>query len=88
MKKYCFVMFMTFAGMVSFGQSLAEINEMLGKAQYKKAKEGIDKFLSDTKNAAKSDGWYYKGRVYNVYSKDSSLSVSESLLSNTKIVLA
>ncbi len=78
MKKYCFVMLLLFAGTVGFGQTLGEINELLGKAQYKKAKEGIDKFLGDAKNTTKGDGWYYKGRVYNAYSKDSSLPVTEA----------
>jgi hypothetical protein len=61
----------------SVAQTLQEINEMLGKSQFKKAKDGIDKYLSDAKNAAKADGWYYKGRVYNSYSKDSSLAGTE-----------
>jgi hypothetical protein len=68
-----------FASIISNGQTLPEINEMLGKGQNKKAKEGIDKFLSEPKNAAKSDGWFYKGRIYNAVSKDSSLASSEAM---------
>ena len=68
-----------FAGTFSYGQTLQEINEMMGKSQYKKAKEGIDKFLSDPKNAAKSDGWFYKGRIYNAVSKDSAMSSVDAL---------
>jgi len=79
MKKYCFLMMLVFASVLGFGQSLSDVNDLLGKSQYKKAKEAIDKHLSDTKNAAKADGWYYKGRVYNAYSKDSSLSPAEAM---------
>ncbi|NOT93653.1 tetratricopeptide repeat protein [Ferruginibacter sp.] len=79
MKKYYLFMMLLFAGTVSFGQSLSEINELMGKSQYKKAKEGIDKFLSDAKNASKSDGWYYKGRVYNSLSKDTGFTPTESM---------
>lgn len=79
MKKYSFFVMLLFASVTVFGQTLAEINEMMGKFQYKKAKEGIDKFLSDPKNAAKGEGWYYKGRVYNSLSKDSTFSSTEAL---------
>lgn len=79
MKKYCLFIMLLFAGTISFGQTLSEINDMMGKSQFKKAKEGIDKFLSDAKNAAKGDGWYYKGRVYNALSKDSSFSPAEAM---------
>lgn len=79
MKKYCFFIMLLFAGTVSKGQTLQEINEMMGKSQYKKAKEGIDKFLNDPKNAAKADGWFYKGRIYNSLSKDSAVAPGEAL---------
>jgi hypothetical protein len=79
MKKYCFFIMLIFAGSFSYSQTLQEINEMMGKSQYKKAKEGIDKFLSDPKNAAKSDGFFYKGRIYNSLSKDSAMVSTEAL---------
>ncbi len=68
-----------FSGTVSFGQSLEEINKMLNNGQNKKAKDGIDKFLSDSKNAAKPDGWYSKARAYNAVSKDSSLAATDAM---------
>ncbi len=79
MKKYYFFIMLLFVGTVSKGQTLQEINEMMGKSQYKKAKEGIDKFLGDPKNATKADGWFYKGRIYNALSKDSSIASAEAL---------
>jgi len=72
------------SGFAGFTQTLPEINEMMGKSQYKKAKEGIDKFLSDPKNAAKSDGWFYKGRIYNSLSKDSALLPNDAMKLKTE----
>ncbi len=79
MKKYCFFIMLLVANIIGYAQTLPEINEMMGKSQYKKAKEGIDKFLSDPKNAAKADGWFYKGRIYNSLSKDSSVAATDAL---------
>jgi hypothetical protein len=78
MKQYSFLLALLFTSSIGFGQSLQDINEMMGKLQHKKAKDGIDKFLSDPKNAAKAEGWFYKGRIYNNYSKDSTVSIAES----------
>ena len=79
MKKYCFFIMLLFAGAISFGQSLDDINKLMLLNQNKKAREGIDKFLGDTKNAGKADAWYYKGRIYNSLSKDSAITTSEAL---------
>jgi hypothetical protein len=79
MKKYSFFMMLLFASVVSFGQSLDDINKMMLLGQNKKAKEGVDKFLSDAKNATKAEGWFYKGRIYNNISKDSGISSADAL---------
>ena len=79
MKKYCFFIIFLFASVVSFSQSLDDINTMMLLMQNKKAKEGIDKFLSDTKNATKANGWFYKGRIYNAFSKDSGTTPTDAL---------
>jgi hypothetical protein len=79
MKKYSFFMMLLFASIVSFGQSLDDINKMMLLQQNKKAREGIDKFLSDAKNATKAEGWFYKGRIYNNISKDSGTSSADAL---------
>jgi len=70
MKKISILLLLVFSAAAVFSQSLDEINEMLGKKEYKNAKTGIDKYLSDPKNSAKAEGWYYKGRIYNVFSKE------------------
>jgi hypothetical protein len=79
MKKYSFFMMLLFASVISFGQSLDDINKMMLLGQNKKAKEGIDKFLSDAKNATKAEGWFYRGRIYNNISKDSGTSSADAL---------
>lgn len=79
MKKYCFFMILLFASVVSYAQSLDDINKLMLLAQNKKAKEGIDKFLSDAKNATKAIGWFYKGRIYNAVSKDSGTTPTDAL---------
>ena len=57
MKKYCFFIMLVFGSSVVFGQTLKEINTLTTLQQYKKAKEGIDKFLADPKNAGTADAW-------------------------------
>jgi hypothetical protein len=79
MKKYYLFVMLVFACAVSFGQSLEDINKLVILGQNKKAKESIDKFMSDAKNAGKGAAWYYKGRIYNALSKDSSISLADAL---------
>lgn len=49
----------------------------MNKRQFKSAKDAIDKYMADPKNNIKPDGWYYKGRIYNSLSYDSTLSKKE-----------
>jgi hypothetical protein len=84
MKKYYFFVMMLFAGATAFSQSLDDINKLMILGQNKKAKESVDKFLSDTKNATKADGWYYKGRVYHALSKDSGVANTEAMKLKTE----
>jgi hypothetical protein len=79
MKKYCFLMLLLFVSAAGFSQTLDEINKLVLLQQNKKAKESVDKFLSDAKNASKADGWFYKGRIYNAISKDSGMASADAL---------
>lgn len=79
MKKYCFFMMLLVAGFASFGQSLEDINKLRLLGQNKKAKDALDKFLADPKNAAKAEAWYYKGTIVNALSKDSGLSSADAI---------
>jgi len=70
---------LAFGSNIAFGQSLKEINTLTTLMQYKKAKDAIDKFLADPKNAANAEAWYYKGKIYNGVSKDSGTAPTESM---------
>ncbi len=70
MKQISIACLLFFYSISSMGQSLDDINNMMGKQQFREAKTGIDKFLADPKNSTKGDAWYYKGRVYNSLSYD------------------
>jgi hypothetical protein len=56
-----------------FAQSIDDIKKLIGKNDWEGAKKGIDAHLAVEKNAAKAEGWYYKGLVYNEYSKNEAL---------------
>ncbi|MEI8052824.1 MAG: hypothetical protein WCH52_03670 [Bacteroidota bacterium] len=63
-----------------FSQSLDDINDMMGKLQYKEARTGIDKYLSNPKKVNDADAYYYKGRIYNSLSHDSTVPQPEQLI--------
>ena len=63
--------------MMAMGQDLDDIREMLNKSKFREAKTAIDSYLSDAKNANKSDAWYYKGRIYNSLSYENGVPETE-----------
>jgi hypothetical protein len=52
-----------------FAQSIEDIESQFGKGELDKAKASVDAFLTKEKNAAKPDGWWYKGLIYNEIAK-------------------
>jgi hypothetical protein len=52
-----------------FGQTIEDIEGQLAKGELDKAKVSVDAFLTKEKNAAKPDGWWYKGVIYNEIAK-------------------
>ncbi|HEY5773791.1 MAG TPA: hypothetical protein VIS75_14240 [Chitinophagaceae bacterium] len=52
-----------------FAQSIEDIEAQVAKGEFDKAKASVDAFLTKEKNAAKSDGWWYKGLIYNEIAK-------------------
>ena len=54
-------------------QSIDDIKDLAGKNQWDKAKEAVDKHLSNEKNSKKGDGWYWKAVIYNAISRDENL---------------
>ncbi len=79
MKKLFFFSLMLSGSVVSFAQSLDDIGKMMEKNQYATAKTGIDKFISEPKNATNAESWYYKGRIYNSLSRDTTVSKTDAL---------
>jgi hypothetical protein len=71
MQKSIFAALLTcFLSVALLAQDLPEIREVAGKNQWDKAKEGIDKYLSNEKNAKKGEGWYLKSVIYNSIARD------------------
>jgi len=70
MRKFLFTLILAAAGTISFAQTLEEIQELMNKQQWDKAKEAIDKFSTNDKNSGKWETWYYKAHIYNTLSKD------------------
>jgi len=66
-----------------FAQSIDDIGKLVILNQYAKAKTSVDQFLSDPKNENKPDGWYYKGRIYNALSFDSTMKADAFALKST-----
>lgn len=64
-------------GTVANSQNLDDINDLMGKMQYREAKAGIDKYLSNPKKANDAEAYYYKGRIYNSLSHDSTVAQAE-----------
>ena len=50
----------------------------MDKQQYAAAKVAIDKYISDPKNAASAETWYYKGRIYNSLSRDTTIAKADA----------
>jgi hypothetical protein len=71
MKKFSVLLLLIFlGGKMSFAQSLEDVKKLAFLNQLDKAKESVDKFLAEEKNAKSAEAWYYKGYIYNGLSKD------------------
>lgn len=78
MNKFFLLLAFSLVMTATFAQDIKEIRNFVLLGQTQKAKDLLDKFLAVPKNAAKSEGWYYKGYIYNQLSKDSTKSLTES----------
>ncbi len=74
MKKIFLFAIIASLSMSAMSQSMKEIEKMVVLQKFDQAKTLIDQFLAVPANAEKADGWYYKGRIYNVLGNDTSLS--------------
>lgn len=71
MKRILFLMVILCTTATVFSQSLDDIEDLYKKKNYAAAKTAIDTYLADAKNAGKSESWYYKARIYNSLSYES-----------------
>ena len=78
MKKTALLINFLFCVTLTFAQDLDDINELMGKLKYKEAKEAIDKYFQNPKKEKEAEGWYYKGRIYNSLSQETSMEYEES----------
>ncbi len=62
----------------TFAQDIKDVRNFTLLGQTQKAKDALEKYMAVPKNAAKAEGWYYKGYIYNQLSKDSTKSLAES----------
>lgn len=78
MKKLSLLAILAISLGAASAQDIKEIKNMTLVGQNVKAKEAVDKYLAVEKNASKPEGWYYKGYIYDMVSKDSSKTMDES----------
>jgi len=78
MNKFFLLLAFSLVMTATYAQDIKEIRNFTLLGQTQKAKDLIDKYLAVPKNAAKAEGWYYKGFIYNQSSKDSTKSLAES----------
>src|SRR4051812_6139501 len=69
MRKLIFSILLAVFALNTYAQSIDDIKDQVGKQQWDKAKEQIDKYLANEKNSKKADGWFYKGVIYNEIAK-------------------
>ena len=55
-------------------QTIDDIKDLVGKNQWDKAKEQVDKYLTNDKNTKTGEGWYMKAYIYNNIARDTALS--------------
>lgn len=88
MKKYLLVLSMILGSLYGSSQTLESIKMLLDLKQNDKAKESLDKFLTEPKNAGNATAWYYKAFVYGAVARDPKKTVAESKTLNDEAYAA
>ncbi len=78
MKKFSLIVLLASACSFAGAQSIDDVKNM-AYLNPQKGKETVDKYLAVEKNAKKPEGWFYKGYIYNMVSKDSSKSMADAI---------
>lgn len=78
MKKYLLLLAMFSVALCSKGQDLDNIKKLLLLNKFEQVKPEIDNYLSNEKNVAKAEVWYYKAYAYNSLGRTPTKPMSES----------
>ena len=77
MKKYLLLGTFFLGAIYTQAQDLDNIKKMIILQQFEKVKPDLDSYLSNEKNAAKAEGWYYKAYVYQSLGRVETKTVAE-----------
>ncbi|MBX2940151.1 MAG: hypothetical protein KF880_08735 [Ferruginibacter sp.] len=75
MKQFIICLLFAGLGLGVQAQSLESIHKMIDKGKHQEAKDAIDKAMQGGKYDKDPEYWYYKGRIYNNLSYDTSLAL-------------
>lgn len=78
MKKYLLLITLVLGGFYGNSQDLTKVKLFADLRQFDKAKTEVDAYLSNEKNAAKAEGWYYKAYIYNNLGRAEKKTIDES----------
>ena len=72
MRKLFFIAAFSASITFSYAQDLKDVQEKISKGKYDEAKEKLDKFLADPKNANDAGAYYYKGIIQGYFAQTDS----------------
>lgn len=72
MRKLFFAAALAASVTVSYAQDLKDVQEKISKGKYDEAKEKLDKFLADPKNANNANAYFYKAQISQYYAQTDS----------------
>jgi hypothetical protein len=78
MKKLSLLAILVAATFFAVAQDIEQIKTFALLGQTQKGREALDKYMAVEKNTTKPEGWFYKGFLYNLASKDSTKTAAES----------
>jgi hypothetical protein len=89
MKKYVLAIMMVLGSLYGISQELPkEIRFNIELKQFDKAKDGLDKYIADPKNASNAMAYYYKAYVYSVLAREPKRTTAESKTLNDEAFTA
>lgn len=69
MRKLLFAAVFAGAAAGAQAQKLDDVQEKIAKGKYNEAKESLDKFMADPKNANNATAFYWKGKIHTYYAQ-------------------